>query len=107
MRDWLYYAGGTWRRLNLRTGAEEMLAADPPQVPGHGCGDRWELQRSGHYGLVAFSAGKLYRVRVADAAPQSPDDRGRADGPRGCPLALAGGPRTGHAGPGLRSTSRT
>ena len=62
--DWLYHAGSLWRRFNLKTGEEDVLISDVRQVPNYGSGDRWVIGNSGHYGLVAFSGGTLYRVRV-------------------------------------------
>jgi hypothetical protein len=64
--DWLYFAGSVWRRLNLRTGAEQALVTDRHALPGYGSGNGWQVSRSDLYGLVAFSGGTLYRVTIAD-----------------------------------------
>ncbi|MDB5322850.1 MAG: hypothetical protein JWN40_4481, partial [Phycisphaerales bacterium] len=66
---WLYYAAANWRRVNLRTGAEELLIDNPRTLPNYGSGNSWDIARSAHYGLVGFSGGTLYRVRPpADGA---------------------------------------
>lgn len=62
--EWLYYAGNKWRRLNLKTGQEEILVENYRALPHAGSGDAWRLAISQHYGLVAFHKGQLYRVRV-------------------------------------------
>lgn len=65
--DWLYYAGGQkWRRINLKTGAEEVLIGDPRQLPGFGSGRPWTLAYSANFGLLAFCDGQTYRVRVSE-----------------------------------------
>jgi hypothetical protein len=67
--DWLYYAGGNWRRINLRTGEEELLVDNPRVLPQFGLGGAWHIANSSHYGLVAFYAGTLYRVRIDERDP--------------------------------------
>jgi hypothetical protein len=62
--DWLIYAGGKWRRLNLRTGEEEVLVDNPRALPHYGRDGAWHIAHSTHYGLVAFYEGSLYRVRI-------------------------------------------
>ena len=62
--DWLYYAGSNWRRINLRTGDEELLVDNPRALPNYGRGGDWHIANSSHYGLVAFRAGTLCRVRI-------------------------------------------
>jgi hypothetical protein len=64
--DWLYFAGSIWRRLNLRTGAEEALVTNRRDLPGYGSGNGWQVSRSDRYGLVAFSGGTLYRVTIPE-----------------------------------------
>ncbi len=67
--DWLYHAGHhRWMRHNLKTGVDETLLDEPRELPNFGSGDPWHLAHSGHYGLVAFHGGILYRVRVDGAA---------------------------------------
>jgi len=67
--DWLYYAGSKWRRIHLRTGEEHLLADDPRALPDYGSGRAWRIANSGHYGLVAFRGGTLYRVRIDEGNP--------------------------------------
>ncbi|MEO5714413.1 MAG: hypothetical protein ABIT37_13075 [Luteolibacter sp.] len=63
--DWLYYAGSKWRRLNLKTGQEELLVEDLRALPDYGKGGGgWHIANSAHYGLVGFYEGKLYRVQI-------------------------------------------
>lgn len=62
--DWLYYAGSNWRRINLRTGEEDLLVDNPRALPNYGRGGAWRIAHSNHYGLVAFYRGTLYRVRI-------------------------------------------
>ena len=62
--DWLYYAGAYWRRLNLRTGTEELLIDNPRQLPNYGSGNSWLIANSTQYGLVAFCGGTIYRVTL-------------------------------------------
>lgn len=62
--DWLHYVGHKWRRLNLKTGAEELLMDDYRALPHYGSGGDWRLYHSAHYGLVAFHEGHLYRVKI-------------------------------------------
>jgi hypothetical protein len=62
--DWLYYACYKWRRIHLKTGAEELLVDDYRALPHHRSGGDWRLEISAHYGLVAFNHGELYRVEV-------------------------------------------
>ena len=62
--DWLYYACYKWRRIHLKTGAEELVVDDYRALPHHRSGGDWRLEISAHYGLVAFNHGELYRVEV-------------------------------------------
>lgn len=63
--DWLYYSGDyVWKRISLKSNADELIVEDPRQLPDYGSGRGWTLMNSAHYGLVAFRAGKLYRVML-------------------------------------------
>ena len=62
--EWLYYAGYKWRRIHLKTGAEELLVDDFHALPHYGSGRRWSIANSAHFGLVAFCEGELYRVKI-------------------------------------------
>lgn len=62
--DWLHYVGYKWRRINLRTGREELLVDDFQALPHHGSGGAWRIANSAHYGFVAFHDGCLYRVKL-------------------------------------------
>src|SRR5690606_10268943 len=63
--EWLYATGSyIWRRINLKTGVDEVLVPDPRSLPNYGSGSPWTIAMSPQFGLVAFSRGQLYRVTV-------------------------------------------
>ncbi len=63
--EWLYCSGqNKWRRLNLRTGVEDLLLEYTNHLPHYGTSRTWHLYNSTHYGLVAFNEGCLYRVKI-------------------------------------------
>ena len=69
--DFLYFAAYFWRRINLRTGEEELLVDDPSTLPDYGNGRAWRIARSDLYGLVTFRHGKLYRIRIKEKEPST------------------------------------
>ena len=65
--DWLYYVGSqNWRRLNLRTKQEELLIEDTRALPTSSNRTEWKVAVSSHYGLIASSGAKVYRLKIND-----------------------------------------